>query len=76
MERQLPNPLKLLRHQQAAKTKLQATPNMQREGALHEKIKLHEAEANEKAVNTECLKKPPTTDHNGDVDPTKQHQTT
>ncbi len=58
MDRQIPDPLKLMRQQQASEAKRLATEQRQRSGKLKEQAKLREAEAAEKAANDERLNPP------------------
>jgi lipopolysaccharide export system protein LptC len=53
MDRQMPDPLKLMRQQQAAEAKRLAAEQRQRSGLLKEQVKLREAERAEKAANEE-----------------------
>jgi hypothetical protein len=66
MDRQIPDPLKLMRQQQAAEAKRLAAEQRQRSGKLKEQAKLRETEAAEKAANEERLKTPPIADPIGD----------
>ena len=67
MDRQIPDPLKRMRHKQAAGAKLLAAEQRQRSGVLKEHAKIREAEAAEKAANAERLKSPLTEDPGGDA---------
>ena len=60
MYRQIPDPLKLMRQEQATEAKRLAAEHRQRSGLLEEQAKLREAEAAEKATNAERLKTPMT----------------
>ena len=55
MDRQTPDPLKLLRQKQATEAKRLAAEQRQRSGLLKEQAKIREAEAAEKAANVERL---------------------
>ena len=67
MDMQIPDPLKLMRHKQAAEAKLLATERRQRSGVLKEQAKIREAEAAEKAANAERLITPLIEDPSGDA---------
>ena len=67
MNRQIPDPLKLMRQQQATEAKMLAAEQRQRSGKLKEHAKLREAKTAEKAANEERLKTPSTADLSGDT---------
>ncbi len=58
MDRQTPDPLKLMRQKQKAEAKKLAAEHRQRSGMLKEQAKIREAEAAEKAANAERLNPP------------------
>ena len=67
MDRQIPDPLKLMRQKQAAEARRLAAEHRQRSGLLKEQAKLREAEMAEKAANAERLKTPLTEDPSGNA---------
>ena len=67
MERQIPDPLRLMRQKHAAEAKQLAAEQRQRSDVFKEQAKIREAEAAEKAANAERLKTPLTADPIGDT---------
>ena len=60
MDRQIPDPLKLMRQKQAAEAKRLAAEQKHRSGLLKEQAKIRETEMAKKAANAERLKTPMT----------------
>ena len=67
MDRQIPDPLKLMRQKQSAEAKRLAVEQRQRSGLLNEQAKLQEAEMAEKAANAERLQTPMKEEPSGDA---------
>jgi len=67
MDRQTPDPLKLMRQKQAAEAKRLAAEQRQRSGKLKEQANIREKEAAKKAANAERLKTPPSLDPSGET---------
>jgi hypothetical protein len=68
MDRHVPDPLKQMRHNQAAEAKLLATQQIQRAGVFREQAKIKEAEASEKTTISDRLKTPPSMIPSGNTD--------